>query len=155
MKNLIAKLHGYWLGVVNFFAWMFQWLIVFKPYWKRVLKFFINWNEIITIPIGIAIFYFAPMLMRLADPSAAGYDLGILHSILFAIAAMLIINGFAFLIMKITFPGIYKFIDEVLEEFLYRDSRVVSNLTQYQKCVISLSVLSLYLLGTVLLVRVF
>jgi len=155
MKSLITKLKGYCVGLLNFLSFLFQWIILFKPYWKKFIRFMKNWHEIITIPVGIALFYFTPMLMRMLDPTSGGYDIGILHSVIFAIAAMLIINGFAFLILKFTFPGIYQFIDDVLEEFMFKDSRVVSNLTNYQKCVISLLVFALYLLGTILLVRIF
>lgn len=156
MKNLTQKLSGFFLGILNFFAWLFQWIILFKPYWKKFVRFIVRWNEIITIPTGFALFYFTPMLLRMADPTSAGYDLGILHAIIFAIAAMCIISGFTFLLIKINFPAVFKFIDEVFEEHFYQNSSINStNLTTYQKCVLSLSLFAVYLLGTVLLVRVF
>jgi hypothetical protein len=155
MKSLITKLKGYWFHLLNFFAWVFQWIILFKPYWKKFTRFLVNWHEIVSIPIGVAVFYYVPMLLRMLDPTSGGYDLGILHSVVFAMAAMLMIHGFAFLLLKVTFPGIYQFIDDILEHFMFKDSRIDANLTHYQKCVISLSVLALYLLGTVLLVRIF
>lgn len=155
MKNLIKKFAGMWIDFFQFLAWLFQWVILFKPYWKKFVKFLSNWNEILTIPIGIALFIIVPMLLRMLDPTSASYDLGVLHSIIFAIAAMLIIHGFAFVLLKISFPSVYKFIDEVFEEHFYQRQINDFNLSTYQKCVLSLLLFAIYLFGTILLVRVF
>lgn len=164
MKNLFNLFKGFWLGLLEFFAWLFDWIIRFKPYWKQIVKFVSNWNELLTIPLGFALFYFFPLLLRMIDPVAGGYDIGILHAAIAAISIMLIIHGFAWLILRLTFPGVYKYLDDVFETFITRtDSLDIKPterdhfllLTTFQKCAISLSLFSLYLLGTILLVRMF
>lgn len=154
MKNLTKKFAGFFLSIVQFISWLFQWVLLFKPYWKKFVRFLMNWHEIITIPTGIALFYFTPLLLRMVDPTSAGFDLGVLHSIVFAIAAMLIISGFAFIMIKVNFPSVFRFIDEVFEGNFYQQNLGNSiNLSNYQKCVLSLLLFAIYLFGTVLLVK--
>ena len=151
MKKLFDLLKGFKRNLIEFFAWLFRLISPFKPQWTRFIKFVSNWNEVLTIPLGFALFYFFPMLLRMIDPVAGGYDIGILHAAIAAISIMLIIHGFAWLLLKLTFPNVYYFLDTMLDELFKFDS----TLNTLQKCVISLSIFSLYLLGTILLVRIF
>ena len=139
-------------------------LITINPYWQWLLKFIKQWNEILTIPLGIALFYFFPILLRTIDPVSASYDMGVLHTAIVAIAIMLILHGFAWILLKITFPGVFRFLDDVFESHVVRTDSLqpspserdkMFTLTTYQKCVLSLSVFALYLLGTILLVKIF
>lgn len=151
MKKLFDLLKGFKRNLIEFFAWLFRLISPFKPQWNRFIKFVSNWNEVLTIPLGFALFYFFPMLLRMIDPVAGGYDIGILHAAIAAISIMLIIHGFTWLLLKLTFPNVYYFLDTMLDELFKFDS----TLNTLQKCVISLSIFSLYLLGTILLVRIF
>jgi len=164
MKNLLNLFKDFWRKLLKLFTWLFNFANRFKPCWKQMVKFVSNWNELITIPLGFALFYFFPLLLRMIDPVAGCYDIGILHAAIAAISIMLIIHGFAWLLLRITFPGVYKYLDDTFETFIIRSDSLNSNptkrdhfllLTTFQKCVISLSIFSLYLLGTILLVKMF
>jgi len=164
MKNLITKLKSYWHNLLNFFVWLFQWIILFKPYWKKFVRLLVNWHEIMTIPIGLAIFYFFPRLLRLMDPTAGAYDAGVLHSAIVAIAIMLILHGFVWLILKLTFPGVYKFLDDIFEEHILENPGLQPSpterdkmfyLTTFQKCVLSIVLFAVYFFGTILVLKVF
>lgn len=164
MKKMSKFFEGLLRMFIVFFVWMYDKAILLKPFLKQTVKFVSVWNELLTIPLGFAMFYFFPLLLRMIDPVAGAYDIGILHTAIAAIAIMLIIHGFVWVILKITFPGIYKFLDDALEIHINKSESLQSTptdrdkiflLTTYQKCVISLSLFSLYLLGTILLVRIF
>ena len=51
---------------------------ILKHIWKHVVK----WNEYITIPIAILLWYFSPVFLHWIDPTAATYDSGIFQIIL-------------------------------------------------------------------------
>lgn len=164
MRNLFKLFKTFCSKLLKLFTELFNFIIRFKPYLKQIVKFVCKWNELLTIPLGFILFYYFPLLLRIIDPTAGGYDIGILHAAIAAISIMLIIHGFAWLLLRITFPGVYKFLDDTFETFITRSDSLNSNptkrdhfllLTTFQKCVISLSILSLYLLGTILLVKMF
>lgn len=134
-----------------------------KTIMARLIAFVKNWNELLTVPAGFLLFYLTPRFFRLFDETAAGYDLGLLHNVFYAMSAMLMINGFAWFILKITFPGIYLFLDEVLEKKINWNAGLQPapspreffiRLSVWQKSVISLFVFSLYLIGTILLAKI-
>jgi hypothetical protein len=134
---------------------------------KKIYKFlFLEWNEFISIPLGLMLFFWFPKLLRYFDNTAAAYDAGVLHSFIIAISGMLIIHGFAWLLLKITFPGIYNFFDNIFESHINSKigynpydtpspNQLHNSLSIWQKCVLSLSLFSVYLLGTILLARIF
>ena len=132
---------------------------------KKILHFFlVEWNEFITIPLGIILFFTFPQMLRLFDNTTAAYDAGVLHSYISAVAGMLIIHGYAWIMLRITFPGVYKFFDDAFERNI-ADSRTYGSmlsdrekhitLSVWQKSLLALAVFSLYLLGTVLLAKIF
>jgi hypothetical protein len=132
---------------------------------KKILRFvLVEWNEFITIPLGITLFFVFPRVLRLFDSTTAAYDAGVLHSYISAVAGMLIIHGYAWIMLRITFPGIYKFFDDAFEKNINasrtfdavlseRDKHLT--LSVWQKSLLALAVFSLYLLGTVLLAKIF
>lgn len=132
---------------------------------KKIIKFLLfDWNEFLSIPLGFAMFFGFPFLLRVFDPTAAAYDGGILHSFIAAICGMLIIHGFVWLLLKITFPRVYNFFDNDFENYICQNSSLpqqpterdrMFHLTAWQRCVLSLSLFSLYLLCTVLLAKIF
>jgi hypothetical protein len=132
---------------------------------KKFIRFlFVEWNEFLSIPLGLLLFFGFPYVLRFIDSTSAAYDGGVLHSYVAAIAGMLLIHGFAWLLLKITFPKIYSFFDNMFEEHIVKqgsflptltDREKFLNLSVWQKCVLALSYFSLLLLGTVLLAKIF
>lgn len=118
----------------------------FNHLWSHIIK----WNEYITIPIALLLWYLSPYLIHLVDSTAATYDTGIFQIILFAIIQLLIFNGIVWLIIRWTFPGIYKFLDEALENKILNNGSI----SQWEKCKIVLWVFSIYFIAIVLLSRV-
>ena len=123
---------------------------LFKKFWS----FLLLWNEIISIPLGLLLWHYSPWIMRVTgfDEGAGQYDSAVLQKIIFAIVAMAILSGFAWIFLKLAFPNVYKHLDEVLGESL-NDSTKIQNLSKWEKAKISLWLLSLYLLGLVWLVN--
>ena len=132
---------------------------------KKLIKFiFHEWNEFLSIPLGLLLFFGFPYVLRFFDSTSAAYDGGVLHSYIAAIAGMLLIHGFAWILLRITFPKIYLFFDNMFEEHIHKQGSFSPSITErekflnlslWQKCVLALSYFSLLLLGTVLLANIF
>ena len=118
---------------------------------KRFIKFLFNWNEVITLPLAMILWYYSADLIRFFDPTAAAYDGGIFQIILFTVIQVLVYNAVAWLIIKITFPDIYKYLDSFLEANL-KLSR--EHITVWEKSKIALWLFTLYFLALVVLARV-
>jgi len=123
---------------------------------KQILKFLAAWSEIITIPLGILLWYFSPFLLRMLDPTAATYDAGIFQIILFTIIQFFIYSGVVWIYMKITFPNVYKWLDNIFAESLdlNNDIGTKEKLTKWQKSQVALWLFSLLFLGIILLARI-
>lgn len=156
MKRLI-------LYIYHLLEWFFILLWGhFLDAFPKVKKFISTWNEFYTIPMALVLWYFCPILLRWMDPTAATFDSGVLQTYLLAAIGVLLLNGAAWLMIKVSFPGIYLFLDTMFEKEVNRDpclNATVSerdkmfNLTTWQKCVISLFVLLLYFGAEILLVK--
>lgn len=122
---------------------------------KKLLKFFIVWNELWTLPLALILWWVSPWLLRLIDPTAGTYDAGIFQIILFTIIQFMVYHAVVWLIIKITFPGVYKYIDNIIENVLFSKWENKENsLTQWQKSKLSLFVFALYLLCIVMVSRI-
>jgi hypothetical protein len=132
--------------------------ITFKEALKAFKKFLIQWNEFITIPLAIVFFWLGGAFIRLVDPTAGLFDGGIFQIVIFAVAAFLFLHGIAWLILKITFPAAFTFLDEVFEvEISDPENKPIPQewkLTKYQKCVLVLLYFFGCLFAMVLLARV-
>jgi len=118
---------------------------------KKILKFLASWSELVTIPIALILWYFSGTFLRWLDPTSATYDAGIFQIILFAIIQFFILSGVIWIYMKITFPEVYKYLDDALGNNL----RVKNNkMTQWEKSKVVLWLFSLFFLLIVLLARV-
>lgn len=117
---------------------------------KRLLKWILKWNELITIPIALLLWFFSPVLLHWIDPTAAVYDAGIFQTILFTIIQLLVYNGVIFLLIKLTFPGLYKFLDDAIETEVFNNGHT----TYEQKMKIVLWIFSLYMIVIAILSRV-
>jgi len=152
---------------LNYIYHLVTWILILV--WGTLINFLTSgkrfvsrWNEVVTIPIGFIAWYFSPLFLRWIDPTAATFDSGVLQLFLLAGIGLYLGNGIVWLLIKITFPGVYKFLDTLFEEALLyspsytavSDREKMFNLSTYQKCVISLSVLALYFLAFIVLVKV-
>ena len=122
-----------------------------KNIFLRVIKHILDWNEYISIPAGLLLWYFSPMLLHHLDPTAATYDSGIFQIILFTLIQFLIYNGIVWLAIKLNFPGIYKFLSTAVEHKSFDSDK---SSTPFQKMVIVMWIFTIYFLGIVLLSRV-
>jgi hypothetical protein len=121
-------------------------------------RFLIQWNEFVFIPLAIALFWIGGIVIRWLDPTSGLFDGGIFQIIVFAIAAFLFLHGTTWIILKITFPMAYHFLDQIFEEEIVRpDNEPIPDswkLSKYQKCVLVLFYFFGCLFAMVLLARV-
>jgi Na+/phosphate symporter len=117
---------------------------------KILLNHLLSWHEYVTIPVAFVLWYFSPKLLQLIDPTSATYDAGVFQVIIFTIIQFLIYNAVAWIVFKLTFPKMYKMLDDEIE------NKVLNNgaITMWEKIKIVLWVFSLYLISIVLLSRV-
>jgi len=125
---------------------------------KAFVSFLEEWNEFLTIPLSLVIYWLGGLLIRALDPSSGLFDPGIFQIILWSVSAFLFLHGIAWLVIKITFPKLYRFLDSVFDyEIEYNAADLIpddSKLTKYQKCVISLAYFFGCLFAMVSLARV-
>ena len=95
-----------------------------RTLWARVL----DWNEFWGIPLAVILFALSPYVFRLYDNTAGEYDLSVLQALLFALVAFLFVKGVTWLLLRMDFPNLYKFLDDVLDNFYHseRHSRFAS-----------------------------
>lgn len=122
-----------------------------KNFGKRLLKFLASWSEIVTIPLALVLWYFSDTFLRWLDPTAATYDAGIFQIILFAIIQFFIFSGVIWIFMKITFPEVYRYLDDALGSNLEPQN---DKMTQWEKSKIVLWLFSLFFVSIILLARV-
>jgi hypothetical protein len=120
-----------------------------KKVFLAIYKFLAKWNEILTIPVALILWYFSPELLRLIDPTAATFDYGIFQIILFTIIQFLIYHGVAFLLFKWSWPKMYDFLDNTLEGIVSGNGSI----TIWEKIKLVLWIFTLYLVSLVLLSR--
>lgn len=124
----------------------------------KIMKFLTKWSELITIPIALILWWLSPGILRMLDSTAATYDAGIFQVILFAIIQFLIYCGIVWIYLKIAFPNVYKYLDDVFGINLVKipqDMNHPSNqLSTWQKSVLVLWLFSLLLISIVILSRV-
>jgi len=109
---------------------------------KRLFRFIAVWNEFLSIPLALLLWFYSPTLLRMVDPTAAAYDSAVLQQVIFAIIAVLIFHGLAWFLLKLTFPEIYRFLDNDFGVFF-------SNLQGWRKLKLALLLFSLYFLAFV------
>ncbi len=89
----------------------------------RLWRFVKEWNELFSIPIGLALFLFAPGVIRGFDGTAGAYDPSLLQAVVFGIAAFCMLKGSAWLLLRLDFPGLYQWLDDRLESETFHDDR--------------------------------
>lgn len=115
---------------------------------KKFLRFIKDWNEILSIPVALILWFTFPYIIRLFDATAAFYDSGVLQQIIYAIIAVLIFHGLAWLLIKLTFPKLYNYLDNEFEDLF-------TNLfsSEWEKTKTSLFVFALYFLAFILALK--
>jgi len=122
---------------------------------KGIIKFITKWNELLTIPLALILWYFSPQILRWFDPTAATYDYGVFQIVLFTIIQFFIYTGITWVYLKITFPKVYKYLDDVMTaKFGINDTNEKNNLSQWERSKVVLWLFSLLLLSMVFLARV-
>lgn len=116
---------------------------------KAIIKFLAQWNELLTIPLSLVLFWIGGLFIRAVDPTAGLFDPGIFQIVIWAVAAFLFLHGATWIVIKITFPKLYHFLDEVFENGISESGL----LTLYQKCVLALAYFFGCLFAMVLLAR--
>lgn len=116
---------------------------------NRIIQFILKWNELLTIPLAFVLWWMSAPFLRAMDPTAGVYDAGIFQIILFAVIAFLIFQAMAWITLKLSFPKVYKWLDDELGNHLNN-----SSLSTWEKSKIVLWLFSLFLLALVFLARV-
>jgi hypothetical protein len=119
---------------------------------KKLQKFIITWNEVLTIPLGLFLFWYSPVILRAIDSTSATYDYGIFQVILFTIIQLLIYHGLSWLMVKITWPGIYKFLDDQIEHLIEEHATITDS--AWRKMKVALVVYLSYFAAFIILSRV-
>ena len=118
---------------------------------KKIGKFIAKWSELVTIPVALILWYFSDTFLRWLDPTAATYDAGIFQIILFTIIQFFIFSGIIWIYLKIAFPKVYKYLDDVLGENLKNQNE---KMTQWEKSKVVLWLFSILFFGIVFLARI-
>lgn len=120
---------------------------------RKIVNFLLSWNELLSIPIALLLWWASPVLIRWLDPTAATYDGGIFQQIIFAVIAVLVFHGMAWLLLKITFPHVYQYMDTLLEQNLKNfnsPSGAAKPMTLWEKSKLVLFLFALYFLAFLL-----
>lgn len=80
--------------------------------WKKFIRHYNGW---IAFVIGTALFFIAPHLYRMVDPTAGQFDAGYIHPIIYAMTVVSFASGFAWFILKSLAPGQHAVLDHWLE----------------------------------------
>jgi hypothetical protein len=105
-----------------------------------IIKFFKTWNELLLGPLAVVLWFASMIVIHWFDQTAATFDIAVFQKIIFGLIAFCTYSFSGWLLCRIQFPTIFKFLSENFDSYF-------SSLNQFQQCVISLSVLAYYLLG--------
>lgn len=81
--------------------------------WKKFLQRYNGWLGFL---IATVIFFVAPPIYRLLDPTAGQLDAGYIHPIVYAMVVVCIASGIAWMLSMFTAPGPHKALDNILED---------------------------------------
>lgn len=117
---------------------------------KSLAAHVLKWNEYISIPLAILIWWISPVFLHWVDPTASLYDAGIFQVIIFTVIQFLIYHGMVWIMIKISWPGMYNFLDETLEGKILNNGSI----SAWEKCKMVLWIFTLYFAGIIFLSRV-
>jgi len=111
---------------------------------KTLFQFLKSWNELLTLPLALLLWWHSGRILRLIDSSAGLYDIGILQAFLLATAGILFGHALIWLIIKISAPEVYSTLDDFISSN--------PSLTSWQKGIYSLLYWGFLLLSWAILV---
>lgn len=96
---------------------------------NKLLKHF---NGVIGFAVGTILFFAAPPLYRLIDPTAGAFDAGYIHPIIYACSTVCIGSSLAWALTRATAPGPWKLMDKFFDgEINYVDDCIAAALILY------------------------
>ena len=102
---------------------------LFRSLWG----FIKSWSEVVTIPVGLLLWWLSPNILRWLDPEAGLYDAGVFQNPLFAIIQLLIFSGIIRIVMKLS----WSVLDDYLDNHF---ANTFNSLTSWQKLKLSVCV---------------
>jgi hypothetical protein len=112
---------------------------------RLIISFWKNWwQQLIGIPAALFLFFGAPVVYRIFDPSSASYDAGVLHIINLSMVELLCYYAAAWIGLIISFRPAARVLTREFETHL-------NNLSSWQKLKFSLSLLLAFCLFLVML----
>lgn len=113
---------------------------------KKILKFLLSYNELLTIPVGVILFYYSAELVWALDPQASPLDISVMQRPLAAIVIYFILQGTAFLIFKLIFPRLWWMLDEQISRWLNSDAVTIETKIKYALLMFYIPLICLVLL---------
>lgn len=117
-----------------------------RAYWVRLWRFAREWNELLSIPIGIGLFLLSPALIRGWDETSGAYDPSVLQAVAFGLAAFCVLKGGAWLLLRLDFPRVYRWLDDLMENETFQQATPLK-----QKLCVTFALFFCYLLCVVAL----
>lgn len=115
---------------------------------KAITGFLKRWPELLGLPLALLIFLLSAPLLRLLDPTAAVYDLGILQKIFLGVITLLALNAAVFMGIKFNFPTVYSYYKRLLIVEFFQ-------ITPWQRILLFLSLYSLLFVAGALIVSLY
>jgi hypothetical protein len=78
-------------------------------------KFLMKYNGWLGFVVASLLFFAAPPLYRLIDPTAGQFDAGYLHPIIYASVVVCFASGLANVMLILTAPGLHEQLDKFLD----------------------------------------
>jgi len=85
----------------------------------RFRKLLMKYNGWLGFAVASLLFFAAPPLYRLVDPTAGQFDAGYIHPIIYAAVVVCFASGLAFFMVILTAPGLHQQFDKFLEQENY------------------------------------
>jgi|GEM_PF-6903930 len=85
--------------------------------WRKLIK---EYNEWLLFPIALSLFFIAPKVYMVFDPTAGRFDAGIFHSAIYSIAILFLFSGVSWFIIKVKFPVLKQYLDDMAENNLIK-----------------------------------
>lgn len=82
---------------------------------ENLTKFLRKWNELLTLPLAVILWWWSGDILRWADPMAGVFDAGILQVFLLATIGLLFGHAFIWLTLKLSAPDVYAVLNDYLQ----------------------------------------
>ncbi len=79
------------------------------------MRFIKTYNEFLSIPIALFLFFMFPKFYREFDGTAGAFDAGYLHILVYAIIVINLGSGISWLMLRLSFPKFYTYFDDEME----------------------------------------